>query len=925
MKVKKTITSAQKYVAGASVLAMTLGLAAPVHAQTANTADDVVVVTGSIVRSRAKDFETPSPIQTIDKKAFEQTGAIQIQDVFKGITANSGSELFGDVSTRQGTSQFSLRGLGVGSTLTLINGRRAGLAPVANSTGALFSDVNQYPTNMIKNVEVLTDGASATYGSEAVAGVVNIFTRDDFEGLELTAEYRDSTINSTQLGAAMGLQGDRGGIALFANYYTQDWATREDFPNILEGSRLEDGAAGAWDSGTGSPGRFTRAVLDPAGAVTGRSGNTLADPNCTAAGGILTGAGSGAENCRYHFLNQRRIIPAEDRIQLYTTANYDVSDNFNAFIEAGFSKNNVTDGVGGNLIRRFPNAGGWLVPADHPFNYFVSDGADGITYAGPAAFAADPTLQAVDLIYRGRVLGSDADNENQSEIDTVFTNTRLVGGFDYQVTDDWNLYASYTYANSDYSRVAPNEWVIFPTSGGLSDFQAEIISGRWNPFGTRITDPGLIGRDGVSDAANSAEDLARFTTTRNDIAHTRLTVGEVILSGTPGLELGGGDLAMAVGAQIREVNLSDIPDSAYQSGLNRLVDQLAALRDETQDTVAVFGEVVAPIMDNLELQGALRYEDYGDGVNTLDPKLSAKFDVSDDLSLRASWGTSFQAPSLRQTAATFGTASVTDPRDNGNSIITTVQQGSPDLRPQSAENLNLGLVYTNPDVGLKFSGDFFIYDYKDLILPGLDPQLIFNRCEAGTIDAATCSRIAIRGQDGQVARAVSEIINGGSASVNGLDLVASYTTEAFGGDLKFDANSTIITKFKSLSAEGVETDIKGSRNFSNGFGSVPAFRLNAGLTYVTGAHTLTAFGRHIGSYDDDQSGDEVDSDTTFDLRYDVELGDLINLPGEGSRLSIGAVNVFDTVPPRLTQRPNSDFEVHDIRGRQLYVALKQKF
>lgn len=905
-----------------SLLALNFGISGTSHAQADDAVvEDVIVVTGSIIRSRAKDFETPSPIQTIDKDTFDQTGAIQIQDVFKGITANSGSELFGDVSTRQGTSQFSLRGLGVGSTLTLINGRRAGLAPVANATGALFSDVNQYPTNMIKNVEVLTDGASSTYGSEAVAGVVNIFTRDDFEGFELTAEYRDSTIESQQLGAALGVQGERGGVALFANYYTQDWATREDFPNILEGSRLEDGAAGAWDSGTGSPGRFNAAIPDGLGGFT-RGGRSIADPGCTEAGGILTGAG-GEENCRYHFLNQRRIIPAEERIQLYTTANYDVSEDFNVFLEAGYSKNDVTDGVGGNLIRLFPNAGGWLVPADHPFNYFISDGVGGITYAGPEAFAADPTLQAVDLIYRGRVLGSDADNENQSEIDTVFTNTRLVGGFDYQLADNWNLYASYTYANSDYSRVAPNEWVIFPTNG-FSDFQSEIISGNWNPFATRITDPNLIGRDGVSTAANSAEDLARFSTTRNDIAHTRLTVGEAIFSGTPGFELGGGELAMAVGAQFRDVNLSDIPDSAYQSGLNRLGDVLAPLRDQSQDTVAFFGEVVAPVLESLELQGALRYEDYGDGVNTLDPKISAKFDVSDALSLRGSWGTSFQAPSIRQLAQTFGTASITDPRDNGNSIITTVQQGSPDLRPQSAENLNLGVVY-QPDWGLKFSGDFFTYDYEDLILPGLDPQLIFNRCFEGTIDATTCSRIAVRGQDGQVARAVSEIINGGSAKVNGLDIVASYTTGLFGGDIKFDANSTIITKFDAVDADGVETDIKGSRNFSNGFGSVPAFRLNGGVTFKKDAHTLTGYGRHIGSYNDDQSGDEVDSDTTFDVRYDVELGELVNLPGQGTRLSFGAVNVFDTVPPRLTSRPNSDFEVHDIRGRQLYVAIKQTF
>lgn len=907
-----------KTVLGASGLALITGLSTPVLAQTADTAntyEDVVVATGSVIRSRAKDFETPSPVQTVDKTTFDQTGAIQIQDVFKGISANAGSELASDVTTRQGTSQFSLRGLGLGSTLTLINGRRAGLAPVAQDGGQLFSDVNQYPTNMIRNIEVLTDGASATYGSEAVAGVVNIFTRDDFEGFELTAEGRTSIVESAQLGAAFGVQGERGGIATFATFYTQNWATREDIPNINLGSTLQDGTAGLWDSGTGSPGRFNAAVLDANGDYQ-RAGNTLADPDCVAAGGILDGT-----NCRYHFLNQRRVIPAEKRFQIYTTANYDVSDNINVFAEVGFSRNEVTDGVGGNLVRNFPNGGGWLVRSDHPFNFFVDDGNGGITYAGPEAFAADPTLQAVDLIYRGRPLGSDADGDNQSEIKTLFTNTRLVGGFDFQLSDDWNLYSSYTYANSDFSRVAPNEWII-------DSFQDAILSGAWNPFGTRVANPNLISpRDGVSTAGNSQLVQDSFSTTRNDVALTRLQVGEAILSGTPGLELGGGDLAMAVGAQYREVLLSDIPDGRYQTGNNRLGDVLTPIVAQKQTVYALFGEVVAPITESIELQGALRYEDYGDGLDTLDPKISGKWDVTQDISLRGSWGTSFQAPSIRQAAETFSTTAVTDPDPNGNAgatIITTIQQGSPDLVPQNASNLNLGVVYQN-DAGLKFSGDYFHYDYQDLILAGADPQSIVNDCFAGTIDANTCARISQRGQDGQLATVIQEIVNGGSAKVDGIDLVANYTTDFLGGSIRFDANSTIITKYEATDPDGIVTDIKNNRNTTNGFGSVPAFRLNGGATYDTGPHTFTVFGRHIGSYDDDDSGEDIESNTTFDVRYDLQLGELIDLPGETTRLSVGSTNVFDVTPPLLVNRPRVDFEVHDPRGRSFYVQLKQNF
>ena len=115
---------------------------------------DVIVVTGSNIRSRSKDFKTPSPVQTMGKTEIENTGALQVQDIFKGLTVNSGSQTANRQTAMQGLSQFSLRGLGIGSTLTLINGRRGGLAPVTDSSGQLFTDINQYPTNMIGRIEI---------------------------------------------------------------------------------------------------------------------------------------------------------------------------------------------------------------------------------------------------------------------------------------------------------------------------------------------------------------------------------------------------------------------------------------------------------------------------------------------------------------------------------------------------------------------------------------------------------------------------------------------------------------------------------------------------------------------------------------------------------------------------------------------------
>ncbi|MGS2722980.1 TonB-dependent receptor plug domain-containing protein [Porticoccus sp. GXU_MW_L64] len=889
-------------------------------AQGKSQAIEEVVVTGSNIRSRNKDFQTPSPIQTVGLKEIADTGAVQVQDIFKGITANSGSQLLQDVTNLQGTSQFSLRGLGVGSTLTLINGRRAGLAPVVDNSGQLFTDANQYPINMIERVEVLTDGASSTYGSEAVAGVVNIFTRDKFEGFEFGGEFRDTTNQSAQLNAAFGVQGERGGLTIFANYYTQDSATRSDFPNFADGNRLEDGIAGGFDSVTGSPGRFNQALPDAsvAGGFARAGGPSTPDPDCVEAGGLLDVA---AGNCRYHFLDQRRIFPEEDRFQLFSSANYDVSDRLNIFGEFGFSRNDIRDGNGGLLTRQFTNDGGFLVPGDHPFNFFVADAGapGGIRYAGPEAFAADSNLEAVDLIYRGRPRGSDADGPNQADISTIFTNTRIVGGFDLELNDNWLLYGSYVWANSDFERTAPREW-------DIPVFAEQIVAGAWNPFGTRIVSPDLVSpKDGVSVAGNSNEVESLFSLFRNDVALVRQSVAEVSLSGETGIQLGGGPIAVAFGGQYRDIELEDVPDGRYQSGDNRLNETVPAVFGE-QDVYAFFGEAHFPVTDWLEIQTAVRFEDYAEqGGDTLDPKISFKADLNSSLSLRASYGTSFQAPSIRQVAGIIGNGTVTDPgpapgetlgQDSigDNVIVTIVTEGSDDLIPQSAENFNIGLVY-RPDWGLDLSLDWFYYDYQDLILQDFAAQQVFDLVAAGDLDSAR----VLRSPDGQASTAISNFVNGGSAEVGGFDLVAAYRTDVGEGGLLIDVKSTLLYEFES-SEFG---DILGNRNFRNGFGSTPDFRFNVGATYDYGQHRFNVTVRHIGDYTDDQSNSTVDSNTTIDLRYDVELNDLVG--GEGTSLSVGVVNLQDKIAPRLIDRPFFDTEVHDPRGRQLYLSFKQSF
>lgn len=863
-----------------------------------------MVVTGSNIRSRKKDFETPSPVQTLGDKQIKDTGALQIQDVFKGLTANSGSQIANRQNALQGLSQFSLRGLGIGSTLTLINGRRAGLAPITDSSGQLFTDSNQYPVNMIERVEVLTDGASSTYGSEAVAGVVNIYTRDKFDGFEVTAEARTASNDSISIGAAFGMQGDRGGLAVFANYYTQDGNVRGDFDFIADGNTLGAGTASLFDSATGSPGRISVAIPNGSGGFT-RGASTLADPDCVAAGGFISGA-----NCRYNFLGQVRLIAEETRFQTFATAHYDVNDKLKVFSELGFSHNEVRDGIGGTLTRRTSVGGGFLVPSSHPFNFFVADGGGGISYAGPDAFASNPGLQAVPVIYRGRPLGAESDGDNLTDIETEFTNTRFVAGFDYEINDSWFLNASYVWSNSDYSRAQPHDW-------DIASFQNQIAIGAWNPFGTRVSNPGLVSpRNANAQAGNAESVFNQFALIRRDNAKVTQSVAEIILSGETGVELGGGNIALAVGGQYRDLELEDIPDSRYQSGDNRLNETIPALFGE-QDANALFGEIIFPITDRLEIQTAIRYEDFGDqGGDTTDPKIAAKFDVTDSLSLRASFGTSFQAPSIRQVSGVISSATINDPADPGGGafIVSVITGGSPELTPQSADNFNIGLIYRS-EAGFDFSVDYWNYDYEGLILPGADPQFIFDEVFAGRLPSNRATRDAV----GQPAIAFAEFENQGDATASGFDIVGKYRKEIATGIMTFDLSSTIITEYESTQFG----DILGSRNFSNGFGSTPDFKLNGGVTYDWGNHSVNFTTRYIGSYNDDQSDNTIDSQTTVDARYQFVIEGFLG--GEAATVGIGAVNLFDEDPPEITSRPLFDNEVHDPRGRQVYVSLKQRF
>ena len=206
-----------------------------------------VVVTGSHLK-RTTNYDGRAPIQVLDREAMTAGPVTSVLDLVRNLPVSSGVESQNELNGLVGTSQINIRGLGLGSTLTLLNGRRGGIATSGDGGANLFFDINQLPLAMIDRIEILTDGASATYGAQAVAGVANVITRKGFEGLELKVNAESAQSNSYGIDMAMGVRGDRSMFNVYASGSHKDRVERDEY------DWLEDRIGGFLNSGTGAPG-----------------------------------------------------------------------------------------------------------------------------------------------------------------------------------------------------------------------------------------------------------------------------------------------------------------------------------------------------------------------------------------------------------------------------------------------------------------------------------------------------------------------------------------------------------------------------------------------------------------------------------------------------------------------------------------------
>jgi iron complex outermembrane recepter protein len=830
-----------------------------------------IEITGSHIKRT--NMEGPSPVTSLSQEDIQKTGVTDLISLFTKLPI-SGQGTFSTQAnssddTANGGSSVSLRGLGADSTLILVNGRRVSVSPFAKGIDTAFVDINNIPLSAIKRVDILKDGASATYGSDAVAGVINVVLRDDVEGAEISAKIgttADGGGEEQSVSLVFGNVTDKSSHTFIMEYYDREevlYADRDYAKSANQAALTGKSNATDFRSSAGIPGTIALAN-DPSN----RRIDLYGSDTCPEADRDF------ANNlCRYDYAPHMTMIPDAERFSWNYMGKYQVNDTLEAFAELnGQNSKSIVRGAGSPSFNELFMAGDNV---NHPF-----------------ADMPDDEFHGQDLTMRRRTV--DIGNR-EKRVDSDYY--RAIVGLRGEI-NTWSWEAAYSYIKSESIERGVDG---FPNSRRI---QEAIDSGLWDPF---------------EPSSNSQESLDYIETTTTRVGKSTNRSFDVKFSG-PVMEMEHGDMYMAVGAEYREESISDNPDDQFLRG--DIFGTEATQANGRRDNTAIFGELIVPVLDTLEFQFAVRHEDYSDFGTTTDPKVSFLWTPTDDLSLRGSYGTAFRAPSLHQLglgrtdespnlvdtarcAAIGDQDRACDPQE-----YTAVFEGNPDLGPEESTSYNLGVVYNITD-DLNFSVDYYDYDIENII--DSDTQFVMDNfgLDNNIVERRPTS---IPGDPGEVIQVNDGFQNIGDLKTSGLDVDVRYNLETEYGQIKLGYVLNYVLKFEDY------------KDTEEGGFEQPQMRWTASADWVKDDFSATVAVNYIDEFEQEASVRDpsnginmVDSMTTVDFS--------MNYFGiENTVLSVGATNLFNEEPPFAYH----DFmgfvvNVHSGQGRFAYMSASYKF
>ncbi len=894
-------------------------------------------VTGSSIKRL--DAETAVPVQILRREDIERIGATTTEELLKQVTAiTSAGSIFASQSNGTVTtsvSTVSLRALGSNRTLVLVNGRRVSTSSAGSLSTAV--DVNSIPIAAIERIEVLKEGASSLYGSDAIAGVVNFILRRDYTGAEATVGYGSPTRSG-------------GGKDLTASAYAGMGALdREGWNfNVGAGYEKQDRIQGmdrpfAHQINVGERNDLSSTIAFPGNILSGPTFARLSSPafpNCAPTGidsPFFDGNATSGTACRFENSPFLSVLPELEKKYILVNGRLRLSNAAEVYAEAAFTRNAAR-----YTTQPVPISEATALPASNPYVAFIRNlvatqyptlpaGLRRFATAGntlvllppsspffPTAFVASlglPTNQPIAFRYRDFANG-------QRETEDTSDNSRVVAGIKGTVAG-WEYDSAFLYSQNKATSTLLAGYPLY------SQFLPILDSGRVNPFGP-TTDPATL-------AAVQAAEL------RGAIYSSKVSTTSIDLKATRDLmQMRSGPLGIALGGELREEKFTYSPSQAFQIGDVAGFGGNVFGVDVKRHVASAYAEVAVPVLRSLELDAGVRYDSYQVVGSTTNPKISFRWTPTPELLLRGSYGTGFRAPSLtdlytpQQSSVTANgsrdplrcpNVQTGAPADCNNQFPTRTG-GNPALMPEKSKSGTVGIVF-EPTRRLSLGFDAFWITIRDQL--GVLPATTIL---GNAANAVTFANFIVRGAPdgnvsglGPIVSVLQNTANLFKAKVSGYDLDVIYRPDIGAGqNLTMRLNGTEIWQsirqnFDGSYGNNLDTAL------GAGLGVIPRWRHVASMTYDRGPWGLSVAQNFQDSYNDVNGNvggtpRHVGTYETYDAqaRY------------TGFRhltLTLGVKNVTDRDPPYTNSAgqfaAGYDIAYSDVRGRFVYGNVRYTF
>ncbi len=920
----------------------------------ADTSEGVedIQVTGT--RIKRKSIATAAPISVVTRQDLLASGRVAIEQILQQLPFNGNALNTQQNNGGNGAATINLRSLGANRTLVLVDGRRH--VPGGDGVNAAV-DLNAIPVSIIERVEILRDGASAVYGSDAISGVVNIITRTDFEGVEANAyssisERGDGNI--LQLDFTAGAASENGNITFSASFFDQQpiFAGERDFSAVARGFNWN-----AFDD-NGRPAGSTAEAF-PLGSSSTPQGThgTVSDPNPFSRGNAAWDATECAggtcfndpvEGWRtfgadtYNFQPENYLFTPNRRINFFSNGNYQINDHLGVFFQAGFTNRNSEQLLAPNPIFSFsPPA--VVVSADNRYNPFGRDVTD----------------------IRRRMV------EAGNRIFTQDSNTfRIVAGANGTLPDigplvDWSWDAYVNVGRTETINVQEGIFNITKLQQALGPDSECTGSGSCVPLNL-FGGAGTITQDQI--------DFISFTGIDRGFTEQNVVGANM---GGPLFELVENDpVALAFGYEFRKEIGADVPNplaAAFESNGNN--------RNPTSGEFvahAGYAELVVPLLANLpgvkslEFNAAARFVEFDTAGSNFSYKLGLRWQPVEYAAIRGTYSTAFRAPSISElfTGVSDSFPNINDPCSSANGQLSNpvvaancaldiqagfvqderTQQlarigGNEDLDPETATVYTAGIVLEDSLIpGLTAAVDYYNIEIEDAI-QSIGVSNILQGCY-GAEDRQFCEFVQ-RDSVGFLQTITNTQRNVGGFDAQGIDFNVRYSRPTPFGTFGGGVEGTVLLEFVQIQATGFRQDLKGNFDQPTGVGGTRAANfdyrinwylrwmyeyLNAGMNFrylpsITECGFRGPGAGSNGACNAEGATDPVERETDDYFYMDIYAGVNVDTVLGNTSLTLGINNLTDTTPPFIANGflAESDNRAYDYVGRQYYFRLSQRF